>query len=203
MDRMGRPFASPPTPGHLRNARDACAWLRAVVRESVSADESFCAAVAAAVAVDAAVRREDLGGTWRALEHAMGQNMWRWATDTAGELAVARLHEMVRRIDEGAGIVRGRKALTARDAAEIVSELRCVWMRVDGGINMETLEETGIARAVAKIASMEGNRAARETVDAASAILKEWRETQAGLVATLENFLGSEAAHEREVSASR
>ena len=137
------------------------------------------------------------------MEHAMGQDTWRWATGTAGELAVARLHEMVRRIDEGAGIVRGRKALTARDAAEIVSELRCVWMRVDGGINMETLEETGIARAVAKIASMEGNRAARETVDAARAILKEWRETQAGLVATLENFLGSEAAHEREVSASR
>ena len=203
MDRMGRPFASPPSTGHLRNARDACAWLRAVVRESRSADRSFVDAVAAAVAVDDAVRRENLGGAWRELEHAMGQNMWRWATDTAGELAVARLHEMVCRIDEGAGIVRGRNALTARDCAEIVSELRCVWMRVDGGINMETLEETGIARAVAKIASMEGNRAARETVDAASAILKEWRETQAGLVATLENFLGSEAAHEREVSASR
>ena len=204
MDRMGRPFASPPSTGHLRNARDACAWLRAVVRESRSADRSFGDAVAAAVAVDDAVRREDLvGGAWRELEHAMGQDTWRWATGTAGELAVARLHEMVRRIDEGAGIVRGRKALTARDAAEIVSELRCVWMRVDGGINMETLEETGIARAVAKIASMEGNRAARETVDAARAILKEWRETQAGLVATLENFLGSEAAHEREVSASR
>ena len=53
---------------------------------------------------------------------------------------------------------------------------------IDGDFRA-TLEETGIARAVAKIASMEGNRAARETVDAASAILKEWRETQAGLVA--------------------
>ncbi len=218
MDGMGRPFASPPAPGHLRNARDVCAWLRAVVRNSSAsaADESFRDRVTLAVAVDDAVRREDLGGTWRALERAMGRNTWRWATGSAGELAVARLHEMVRRVDEGAAMdVRGRNALTARDAAEIVSELRCVWMRVDGGINMETLEETGIARAVAKIASMEGHRVeghrveghreviAKETADAARGILNEWRGLAAGLVATLETFLGSEAAHEREVSVSR
>jgi len=208
MDGMGRPFASPPAPGHLRNARDVCAWLRAVVRNSSVrvADESFRDRVNLAVAVDAAVRREDLGGTWRALERAMGHNTWRWATGSAGELAVARLHEMVRRVDEGAAMdVRGRNALTARDAAEIVSELRCVWMRVDGGINMETLEETGIARAVAKIASMEVHREfiAKETVDAARGILNEWRGLAAGLVATLETFLGSEAAHEREISVSR
>lgn len=208
MDGMGRPFASPPAPGHLRNARDVCAWLRAVVRNSsvCVADESFRDRVNLAVAVDDAVRREDLGGTWRALERAMGHKTWRWATGSAGELAVARLHEMVRRVDEGAAMdVRGRNALTARDAAEIVSELRCVWMRVDGGINMETLEETGIARAVAKIASTEGHREviAKETVEAARGILNEWRGLAAGLVATLETFLESEAAHEREVFVSR
>ena len=99
--------------------------------------------------------------------------------------------------------VRGRNALTARDAAEIVSELRCVWMRVDGGINMETLEETGIARAVAKIASTEGHREVIGRRPSTSrGILNEWRGL-AGLVATLETFLGSEAAHEREVSVSR
>ena len=64
-------------------------------------------------------------------------------------------------------------------------------MRVDGGINMETLEETGIARAVAKIASMEGHSAviARETVDAARGILKEWRK-RGGTRGDAGEFLG-------------
>ena len=211
MDRVGRPFTSPPQPGHLRNARDAAAFCRAVVHASGTAPPAFCANAADARRSDADVRsilaRTDAADTadttWRDVEHTLGPKMWRWATGSAGELASARLAEMVRRVDEGIRAEAGRRTLTARDAAEIVSELRCVWMKIDGGVNMETLEETGIARAVAKIASMEGNRAARETVDAARAILKEWRETQAGLVATLENFLGSEAAHEREVSASR
>jgi hypothetical protein len=113
--------------------------------------------------------------------------MWRWTTGSAGELASARLAEMVRRVDEGIRAEAGRRTLTARDAAEIVSELRCVWMKIDGGVNMETLEETGIARALVTIA---GSRSvAKETSAAAAAVVERWRSTTAKLVASLEGFV--------------
>jgi hypothetical protein len=52
---------------------------------------------------------------------------------------------------------------------------------------METLEETGIARALVTIA---GSRSvAKETSDAAAAVVERWRSTTAKLVASLEGFV--------------
>ena len=117
MDRNGQAVRVPADARapQERQRRVRVAPRRGAEQLCIVADESFRDRVNLAVAVDDAVRREDLGGTWRALERAMGHKTWRWATGSAGELAVARLHEMVCRIDEGAGDVRGRNALTARD----------------------------------------------------------------------------------------
>lgn len=195
MDRVGRPFTSPPQPGHLRNARDAAAFCRAVVHASGTAPPAFCTNAADARRSDADIRSilartdavDTADTTWRDVEHTLGPKMWRWATGSAGELASARLAEMVRRVDEGIRAEAGRRTLTARDAAEIVSELRCVWMKIDGGVNMETLEETGIVRALVTIA---GSRSvAKETSDAAAAVVERWRSTTAKLVASLEGFV--------------
>ena len=104
MDRVGRPFTSPPQPGHLRNARDAAAFCRAVVHASGTAPPAFCTNAADARRSDADVRSilartdavDTADTTWRDVEHTLGPKMWRWATGSAGELASARLAEMVR-----------------------------------------------------------------------------------------------------------
>ena len=203
VDAAGRPFADTP---RIQNARDANEWLRAVIEKSAAPPLELLRSITAARA-DRADRRvrenrnasdedededcEDYenGGavvpemTRAALARRLGADLFEWCAGESDPSTTTRLTLARDRIDRGLAGGRGPR-LTNRDAMGILNEIDERFCAA-GKINAATLEETQVARAVARLATEEAGMAP-EVAEFAARLVARWRRSAELCVEALE-----------------
>jgi hypothetical protein len=206
VDAAGRPFANVP---RIQNARDADEWLRAVIEKSAAPPLELLRSITAARAdrADRRVRENrntsdedgdedyedyedyDEGGavtpemTRAALARRLGAELFEWCAGESDPSTTTRLTLARCRIDRGLAGGRGPR-LTNRDAMGILNEIDERFCAA-GKINAATLEETQVARAVARLATEEAGMAP-EVAESAARLVVRWRRSAELCVEALE-----------------